>query len=208
MNRGRLELEQVERRERSNELEKLEGFSKLSREQQRLLRLSLYLEDRTNRTFALEEENYDRSIEIKDDWDCFASAFYLENNLSIPEKDPIRKHSTNLESLISEFIEGVATVPKDATLEQVEDEIKKIGFPCVAVIGTSSGTETGFDPMHVCIALGKDSHGRVMVWEKENSGRPYALLSLDVVYKKFRKYAVVWNLRPFGRKSKFLQTED
>lgn len=202
-------------------LESLEGFSKLSERQQRLIRLSLYVQQRavrfkegtrmspnTKRFLGVEIEEVKRlheedsklisnrlSREQVANWYCHLSAYVLETE--------------NID------VSGLKLIPDDffdaeyfdvSQYDEVESRVLDVGFPCVVHIGNPdidyyANVEDRM--VHTCVALGKDDQGQIIVWEKMNYGLPYRTTTLSDVFNSYTKLKTVrykWGIRPLNLK--------
>ena len=201
MNPEQLAKEQDTRREIFNSLEKLEGFKRLTPTQQDMVRMSFYIQDRAERPDP-EEGNYSKSsISVRREW-CHHAAFCLENEIALGQ--PKREIPYSNDS----FVEGMQ-MANNPSLEQVISSIKEIGFPAVVSIGKKYKDKTSL--AHTLVALGEDSKGEILFWNKKGAGRhPYLLQSLSNFWTETSNLLpeLVVGIRPFRNSASRLPLKD
>lgn len=159
-------------------LRQTEGYQKLSRRQQQMLTTPLYMEERVNRT---DPENYETSKNIFQEhtrqFNCHRAVYSIEHEelfteegleARLPGHGPLEKDQY--------YSRGRYLIKSGQTLDDVSKHIEDAGFPCVVIMG-----EAPDRPLHSLIALGKDDGGQIILWEKENLGKPYGLVRLNDV---------------------------
>lgn len=206
-------------------LESLDGFLKLTPKQQRLIKLSLYVQNRAVRAdqgvqISTEMKKYfgiemDEVIAEKElytahklsggpdpdlisnkssrdhvaNWYCHLAAYVLEaGDLNLADSDIIP----------DDFFETDYSCVND--YHEIEEMITVHGFPCLIHIGNPDADyfEKAVDRIaHTCLALGKDSNGQVIIWEKVNEGLPYRLITLKDVYDFYSEnnFNYKWGVR-------------
>lgn len=193
-------LEQTNRSETFGTLEKLEGFQRLSEKQQRMIRASLFIQDRAERPQP-QTGDYDTSKEHAEKSYCHAAVQCLEKEIVALNLEEI----SNIRDEINTQ-QGMAVV-HSATFEQVQELIEKTGFPAVVLIGFPINLERDNTfHLHEFVALGQNAKGEIIAWEKENGGidRPYRLISLEKIYKQHVRgnpKNMDWGARSFRKKN-------
>lgn len=206
-------------------LESLDGFSKLTTKQQRLIKLSLYVQQR-----AIREK---QGVQISPEMEKY---FGIEMDEVVPEKklytahklsggpDPelipyrlSRNHVANWYCHLAAYalenedldLVDLDFIPDDFfeteysninSYHEIEEKVTTNGFPCLIHIGNPDYEY--FDKVedrfaHTCLALGKTANGRVIVWEKVTEGLPYRLTNLEDVYDFYSKdnFVYQWGVR-------------
>lgn len=166
-----LQTEQLGRAWNFKKLERLEGFKKLSAWQQKAIRTSLYVEDRTKRQRRV---GYNKSRNHKNDWFCHAAVYFIEN----------KENALSRNEEMEEFFGHANYLKnKNPSLHQINQHIIKTGFPCVVVISEMKPDHTP-DPAHSFIALGinTDTFGEILIYDKEGYGLPYRITYLKKIY--------------------------
>ncbi len=206
MGHERLTQEQGQRAENFNTLESLEGFPKLSGQQQRMIRASLYIQDRADRDHTYNGEYPTASRHIKDEF-CHSAAFSLENEIPLGRETDeafgqgyFSKEARDRATLLA----GVKFL-MFPTVPEVNELVEQTGFPALVVVGEvqqyDAAKRTSIsEHTHTCVALGKDSEGTIIVWEKRGYHLPYHLCPLNEVYARYAK-SEEWGVRAFGRKT-------
>lgn len=192
-------MEQEARKEKFETLERLEGFQRLSEKQQRMIRASLYIQDRAERPEP-QVGDYRDSKEHAEKSYCHAAVQCLEKEivaLNLEETSDIQDEI--------DTVQGMA-VAHSATFEQTQKLIEKTGFPAIVLIGFPINLEKdNVYHLHEFVALGKNAKGEIIAWEKENGGidRPYRLVSLEKIYEQHVRgnpKNMDWGARSFRKK--------
>lgn len=172
-----LEEERKERQKTLELLNTLEGFQKLSPKQQQIIRVSLYLEDRTHRTEG--RKKCLKSLEVKRRWNCHLSALLLK----YPDNKKILKDGELPEEIIEEINKTEYIESENPKKENIIRKINETGLPCIVVISKKEfdyGTrQNRFSPVHSCVALGKDDSGNIILWQKLGFNGPFKISVLD-----------------------------
>jgi hypothetical protein len=209
-----LASERANRREKFEKLESLEGYKKLSPKQQQMMRLSLYIQDRSERPFARNKArrlygetfpgNYSKSHQHIWTWYCHPAVFYLENELPLdyaPEGTASDGGAPAIAiektSYPPDFFDGFIEVPRN----RIEDQVRETGFPAVIAVWMRDAKTGGNNLYHSFVALGIRDDGQILAWEKEGALQPYGLVPLDRIKMNYMGDELVWGLRPFGKKS-------
>lgn len=164
-----------------------QGWSRLSPRQQKIIEHSLYIQTRAERTDAQGyTDSQDRTVE----WYCHAAIWSLEHEQSLTVEAP--KFDTIEES----FYEG--DYFKVDSLHSLRGAIIKAGFPLVVHVAQVPPPLTLLQA-HTFLALGTDSKGDVVVWEKANERLPFQRSTLSEIYREHttsdqKKY--YWGIRP------------
>lgn len=161
-------------------LQKTEGFPLLTEDQQKMIVLSLYVQDRSERyshsIWEITKSQSDQPTEpyqISKDhirrWFCHAAVQTLESGIPMNE-DPMENYPL-------EFFDG-KYVPIE-NKNQAKKLIESFGFPAVVNINVFDHNEGRRPALHTFLALGHSKHGEIVVWEKEGYGLPYRITNLD-----------------------------
>ncbi|MBD3245247.1 MAG: hypothetical protein GF335_04620 [Candidatus Moranbacteria bacterium] len=160
-------LKKQQRYEKIADLEATEGFHRLSNRQQKMIKLSLYMQERFERLPYLDNSFY---------------ACYCHKAVDAIETEKIEEGDVFPE----DFYE--ASYKKISSLDDAENHILSIEFPVVVHIARGPGPVEGSINKgrdHSFIVFGKNSSGDIIVWEKEGTRYPFRVTTLKEVYKDY-----------------------
>jgi hypothetical protein len=153
-------------------LESLEGFGRMSGEQQQMLRTSLTAQGRD-----------------MPDTDCHLAVFYLEQGAKSPG-------GASRSADLKRFHEVGYGVRKNPTLADLSAQIEQTGFPCIVSVGERHKAGAAPVPLHTFVALGRAA-ADIDIWEKEGfAGTPHRA-SLAEVYARYLPSSreIFWSTR-------------
>jgi hypothetical protein len=182
-------------------LESTEGFSILTAKQRQVIRVSLCLQDRSDRddesTFTTKNwfldffrrresqvQKYTDSTEHIINWYCHAAIASLESGCLGGDEPP--DHPL-------EFFD--ATYFEAHTEYELRQAVKFIGFPSVVHVNLDSDNVRGEDSQyHSFLVLGHDKNKNIIIWDKEGYGYPYRVTTLAQVYSEYDDFEY-WGVR-------------
>lgn len=190
--------EQEQRKLMYEQLDALEGFQRLSPTQQRMIKGSLYIRQRTDReprkgTFFedLTDSSYALSKTHRNQFFCHGAVFYLENELPVAIKpaqvDPYQ-HEDQYQKIEQAQI-----------YENLHAAIATVGVPCVLRLNYKAEKPDAprqYEALHTLIALGTDASGEMMIWEKTGYREPYRYTTLRKVQENSFSGFRNWTVRP------------
>ncbi len=213
--------------ESMSKIENLDGYNKLSDYQQRLIKASLYIQERAERgtdypsKFAIVSPQEYAETEV--------TRIHTEDHLEYMHKfnsgpDPKdRKYRLSQNAIANwychaaiaglEYEKGLSITPAEvpenffktdyhlvASIQNVEKIIENTGFPCVIHIMHHEPVNynESYNAFHSCLALGLNEEGKVMIWEKKGNQLPFRVVTLDEVYTKYGTYNL-WGARPLNK---------
>lgn len=195
-------------------LEMSAGWKNLTERQQRIIKMSLYVQSRAERTsdplsafgfiedidrgrpvtvmkkeYTLEkpDRKYRLSQNFVSEWYCHYAIKALETN-KLPDQ---------IYNLGEDFFDG--DYQHDTKDNKIENRIKVFGYPCVVQITRGENEEQRtFNRLHSCLVLG-EINGQLLVWEKVNGNEPFAVTTLEVVKSMFNESENYWGIRKLKR---------
>ncbi len=182
-----LSLEQEKLKADMEILTATEGWSRLSIRQQKIIEHSLYVQARAERT---EAQRYEDSQNRSAEWYCHAAIWSLEHEHSLTTEAP------ELDHIEESFYEGDYFIPD--SLDSLREAIVKVGFPLVVHIAQAPPPLTLLQS-HTFLALGTDSAGDIVVWEKTAEQLPFQRSTLSKVYEEYTakgEKPYYWGVRP------------
>ncbi len=173
--------------ETTEALEGTEGFSKLNRKQQRIIKFSLYVNARNKRRDGA--LGYDESRFIVGIWNCHNAVDLLERETWLEEGEPPK--------LPENFFK--ADYEKSAGLTGIALRIERYGFPAVVHIFSKDPkgdySKGIYDAEHSFLALGHDINDDVLIWEKVGHGHDFQVSTLSNVFDSYDKDTYYWGVR-------------
>jgi len=196
-------------------LESTDGFQDLSERQQRLLKASLYLQERAER---LSDKASEQAVISK------RQGYFIETTKILDEEDlkemykrepelllnPETRKYRNSQNRIANWYchasiyslenEKIGSIkPEDipdnffaADYEKVEkiDDARALilesGFPSIVHISDDKNNfNDGWHQKHSFLALGKNEDGDIVLWEKEGFNLPFHITTLSQIYKDY-----------------------
>lgn len=181
-------------------LQSTEGYSKLTPRQQEIIRVSLLLQARADRTlevskpkswplrlFCQDSEVFFQNPECQDhieSWYCHAAIASLESGQLSGDFPP--KHPDSFFNAAYFEIHNI---------QEIKKAILFFGFPSVVHINSEPENLTGEDSQyHSFLALGYDQAKNIVVWEKEGFCYPYRITTLKQVYGEYKNFEY-WGVR-------------
>lgn len=196
-------------------LDGLDGFKALPPKKQQLIKLSLYIQQRSVRgTDEGSKDNIGIGYETGDvfinfpndsspdgipidnkyresqkhiyDWYCHATVAGIENE----KVDKKLFYQTDVPRLIEET--GYEIKSKSDIDDFIEIALSNQEMPAVLhVLGNTNNPV-----LHSAIILGRDDSGTFVVWEKKGVSIPYQLTTLEQIYKDYASHEQEWIVRP------------
>jgi hypothetical protein len=122
------------------------------------------------------------------DWYCHAAVWAVEHEHSPETVRP------DLDHIEESFYDGEYAQPQ--SVAQVREQILTAGFPAVVHIAKAPPPLTLLQ-QHTFLALGQDTDGDIVVWEKEAEELPYRRTTLSENYAKYMdgKTPLFWGVR-------------
>jgi len=206
--------ETTERNEQFQQLDELDGFTKLSTKQQQMVRLSLYVQQRAvrgtdpgsqdnigigyetddvfidfpkgeNREGVTIENKYRISQRHIYDWYCHATITALKHE----RVDKKLFYQTDVPELLNET--GYEIKCEADIIDFIEIALVDSEMPVVLhVLGSQVPV------LHSAIILGKDNGGTFILWEKKGFSLPYQLTTLENVFQDYSSHGQEWLVRP------------
>lgn len=164
-----------------------EGWPKLSPRQQKIIEHSLYAQTRAERTDA---QGYTDSQDRTAEWYCHAAIWSLEHEHSLTVEAP------EFDDIEEPFYDGDYSKPN--SFDSLRDAIIKAGFPLVVHVAQVPPPLTLLQS-HTFLALGTDSTGDVVVWEKADKRLPFQRSTLSKLYGEYTaedQKEYYWGIRP------------
>ena len=168
-------------------LKMTEGWSRMSPRQQKIIEHSLYIQTRAERTDA---QGYTDSQDRTAEWYCHAAIWSLEHEHSLTVEAP------QLDDVEEPFYEG--DYFKADSFDSLRDAIIKAGFPLVVHVAQAPPPLTLLQA-HTFLALGTDTTGDVIVWEKAAARLPFQRSTLSEIYREYTtsdQKEYYWGIRP------------
>ncbi len=191
----RIHSEAHNRNEILKNVEGLLGYQNMTPAQQRLIRLSLYVQDRAVRTSKL--SSYSKSGEVVDAWFCTAAVSAIEQADVLGIETAVEEVFVYSE-LDESFFEGMEYSEKitdyASLLQFVQDKIDIYSLPLVLDVATAT-----FKGVHGCIILGIDDENNMLIWQKEGVKLPFSVVTLKDVYADYPS-GYFWGVRKLIQK--------
>ena len=173
-----------------------EGWLKLSPRQQKIIEHSLYGQARAERTDARQyKDSQNRTAE----WYCHAAIWSLEHEHSLTVERP------ELDDIEEPFYDG--DYFKADSFDSLRDAIIKAGFPLVVHVAKVPPPLTLLQS-HTFLALGTDSEGDVVVWEKAAERFPFQRSTLSEIYGEYTtsdQKEYYWGIRPLRNEQQVMK---
>lgn len=125
-------LQNEKRKKKNDEVRQSEGWSKLSQRQQKLIEISLFVQDRYERNDTFNIGGYEKSAEYIEKYYCHAAIHALENNFLF-QFDYLERNEW-LKIRTKDFFE--TKYQEVDSYEKSVEVILKHDFPCVVHIGS------------------------------------------------------------------------
>jgi hypothetical protein len=181
-------------KENIDTLASTEGFPKLNKRQQKIIRAFLAIQARVDRvrhpesSFVFFHEGADNpyasSYKHVRDLNCHGAISILEGNpllLDVAERVDVTFFNAKYQE-----------VP---TIETAKRLVEGYNFPCVVHVGTECGNPGRVEKMeHSCLVFGHGPTGDIIIWEKQGFSYPYRVTTLAVVYG-FYGSGMFWGVR-------------
>ncbi len=180
---SRISPEQIKEKERAKDLSD-KSWSLLTRkpyiertpEEMRVIEEGVRAFDRVS-----SNAHYQPSVLHIRDWYCHVAIQNLEREQGLyaatPERPP------------AEFFD--AEYRQYTSAADLRIFLENFGFP--SVLFAKYIHDQAVD--HTCLVLGHNSHGDIIVWEKEDAQRPYQTATLDEVFTRYAGDAYSWGFR-------------
>lgn len=193
-----LEAEREKFRQDIELLESTEGYPLLTLKQRQIIKVSLYLQDRAERAMhplhindpyyhdwnRAKTEPYKLSLDHINNWYCHTAVDGLEHKKISGARPQV---------CAKKFFDGKYFLVDDPLT--LKEKIEAFGFPCVVHVGGENGNKNGEDGrLHTFLALGHDSEGGIVVWEKVKIRQPYRVTGLEQVYGNYG-HGLFWGIR-------------
>ncbi len=216
-----IEHEKALRESRAALLEELPGFHRLSQDQQRYLRSTLYIQQRAERgtdpisssrvqdvpeKFAsrFADKKYIAHSDLSSTSDSSEVKRYLASQLKIMS-DYCHKAVIQLEEYAVEKLPSSESlwceVGPTTTYSDLEELVATLSaahsFPFVIEVWDGSSGSGVRTPVHSSVLLGRNSEGKLMTWEKAGFHLPFQLVPLDQVYDIYKEFDA-WRMRPLS----------
>ncbi len=191
-NKVDLQTERFAYTEKIRTMQETPGWSKLSEDQQDVIRLTLYATDRVKRRNGKNRE-YELSKNVLKRNLCHTAIMMLET-AGIDDFD-----DTELPNHVDRdfFVEKKIDVFNDPKkYETLVGAILQSEFPIVVQPGFSPKLGTYPHAHHSFLVLGPDSKGQIICWDKEGRGADYSFRLVDFS-EEFRDYerSSSWGIR-------------
>jgi hypothetical protein len=206
------------REEQYRQLESLSGFSRLSEDQQRYIKATLYIQQRAERGSdpvsesrikpmppAFENVAPGRSyIEhsslstngTSGKGEYFQSQLHIMNQYCHGAIAKLERYAVTKESNAGWYEAGPITSFLELT-ELVELACAEHKFPLVIQVSLHPAGERGSALQHSTVLLGQDADGEYTVWEKSGYHMPFQIAPLKLVYEAYKK-STGWRIRPLS----------
>lgn len=154
-------------------LQETSGFSKLTSRQQKIIKQSLYVQQREKREEPIfdhlrQEQKYSLSHQNIFNWYCHGTINNLEQERGLDTIPPV---------LPDDFFKTKFHRLQNQT--ELIDLLKKQGFPCVVHISLSDKGLNDSSQSHTFLALGPDRSGEIIIWDKQGYNCPYRVITLS-----------------------------
>lgn len=209
----------TKRQEMYDRLDQLSGYNKLSENQQRFIRTSLYSQQRAER--GTNEQSAANIQTIPSIWTKNAPGGTLIKHGpvitdgQIQPKEPNNYSESQLKIML-DYCHSAAARLEECGGEDIADKEWFEADPIKSyddLIGAIELVNENFDfpyyveiyhlnednprLSHSTILLGEDSEKNIIAWEKSGYGLPYQLISLSDLYKAYT-YCHSWKFRPLS----------
>ncbi len=183
--------EVTESSELDAELQELPGFQNLSVDQQRLIKLSLYTQQRRERASIGDATQYRRTKEHVWNLYCTAAVAVIE--------DPTLLSTLRMEGRIpAHALEHISFwdnidynySAKGLGLYKFKHAVAAMSFPLI--LDLQSGTTKG---VHTALLLGFNKKGQLMVWEKQGMALPYRVVPIETIAQDYADRECKWGIR-------------
>lgn len=199
-------LQQEQLKEKVRLLEDTAGWSMLTKSQQRVIRLSLYVDVRARRNSDKSSRDYNLSQKYVSKMSCHTAIMSLEtadiknfDNTGLPNE-------VDKEFFVDEKFFNDLSNP-----QALRKMIVLSGYPIVVQPGFDPKLGTYPHASHSFLVLGPDSKGNIICWDKEGSGLEYLYrvcdLSVELDRYKRSSYWGIRELRSLSSVSKWSQME-
>lgn len=164
LSEGQIDIskQRIERNDQVRRLESTTGWTKLTEYQQRLIKASLYLQDR--------EDRHNPKNKITED---LISSLYCTSSLALLEGAKLDKTPTYPTDLYNKEPNSHPIKSESEFKDWIEQE----EFPLVVILHRY--TETRSRGAHDFLILGKEPNGKYLVWEKIGANAPYQIKNLE-----------------------------
>jgi hypothetical protein len=193
------------------ELDSREGFQNMTEVQRRMVKASLYAQQRFDRIpgtygdkfgygrypnsiYSYEgDKEYAHTKKHMWDWHCTAAVYAVELE-NIPNRQTIHPSQFQME----DFFRDIQYKYKICSLEDLsafKEEIRNKKMPLVLDIQLDchSRAERG---MHTALILGYNAEGSLVAWEKVGGGSEYRLSTIEDIFKTNNRPDYTWGIRP------------
>lgn len=164
-----------------------EGWKKLTEHQKKIIQETLT---------AIPKKDI-ASLPNKRDWYCHAAVWALEHEIN-----PQEELSPHLDTIEESFYDGEYSTP--ISLDDIRAVIQKVGFPAVVHIAGEPPPLTLLQ-VHTFLALGINTDGEVVGWEKESEHASFRYVTLSQNYRMYtageRIKPYVWGVRALRNNS-------
>jgi len=176
-------------------IESTEGFKLLSRVQQRMIALSLYIQDRSQRGII----GYTGQLSFHDVYRAssqhIAKAYCHGAVRNLEEGLPIRDDYTQVYFPAGFFDTKYFPISgKEEAVRLIESQ----GFPCLVFVNSLASNGGIEYQIHSFLALGHDKSGEVVIWEKWGYGKSYLVSSIDSKIIRYGRDRY-WGVRPLKK---------
>lgn len=219
---GRLVVEQKKLADNLETLQNTEGWKRLTDRQQRIIKQSLYIQARAERTtdpaskaavHLFKDDNGLSSSRIDDQellkWERDKGYYLFDPNTRKYQLSQNIIGNWNCHYALAnlEQEKGLDFKPKklpssffnthyfkiDSVID-IEKMIDIHGYPCVVHSVIKTKNFTNRDSYHTFLALGRDGNQNIIAWEKHGYGYPYKITTLKNIFNEGRKDCL-WGVR-------------
>lgn len=159
-------------------LEETEGFAKLSTDQKRAIKATLYIQSRDTKTDSGVRKNR-HSNNLVYNYYCHVAVYNLEQGATTAYPLP---------KLPDDFFEGSYEQYQD--IDAFKYKLEEVDFPSVVhVSANSEGTADRSVQHHSFVVLGHTKNGEILFWDKSGKGDSYPF-RVDKIEKIFETYPI------------------
>ncbi|MFA6274175.1 MAG: hypothetical protein WC662_03365 [Candidatus Paceibacterota bacterium] len=164
-----------------------EGFSRLTKKQQQIIKQSLYLQIRATR----KDDNgphgyrydpkYQNSRDYVAEMNCHAAILSLEKEQSLKSFSQAEiKENLDNDFFIADYI----YVDK---INKLKEKAEKFGFPCVVHIKSPLDRPIRADVYHSFLVLGHNKENKIVIWDKAGFevSHPYRIKTIDNIFDNY-----------------------